>query len=107
MNFKDFCERMRQPHRRELFLVKDVPAREALIIQMFNEAGEAGLCPILRSANGTMIFDQSIAMIRVAHQYIDRELAGTQWHAIHDIELVEKYENADEMRGRLGSYVRL
>lgn len=92
--------------RHDLVLVKDTGMREQVIKELFNEAGERGMCPIIRSSEMVMYFDGSSVTLRIAHSHIDRELRGLVWSGIHGLDILDTHDEGTAMKDYLKAMVR-
>lgn len=104
---KEFFDAAARSTRHDLFIVPTAGAREALVVELFNEAGERGLCPIYRSPNSTMyVGANSRAVLRIAHERLADQHAGMIWSKIHGLDALDAYDNAEEQKLRLRAFVR-
>lgn len=91
---------------RDLIIVPSAASRSAAFIEAANEAAKRNLCVIFRSVDHSAFVGDSLAVFRIAHANLHRELAGTDWSAVHGWEHLDKYDNADEIKGRIGARIR-
>lgn len=107
IDFKEFLDAVAKgEHRRDLFLLPNKELRESAILTLFNVASNRGMCPIIRRTDSTVILDQSLAMVRIAHPYIDRELKSIVWTGLHGLDTLDDFEHADDMKTNLQAMVR-
>lgn len=106
-DFKEFLDAVEAGEpRHDLFLYPNRALRERAVVDLFNEAGKRGLCPIVRSAQKQVIVGTSVAAVRIVHEYIHRELRSVFLTAVNGLEALDKYPDIEPVKNELRALVR-
>lgn len=105
--FKEFLDAVSNGKlRRDLFLVPNKEARHTALVALFNQANERDLCPAVTHTNNRVSINASYATIRIAHEYIHRELKGLIWTGIYGLDALDKYDDIEPVKNALRAQVR-
>lgn len=105
--FKAFCARAANGVPvRALFICPTPPARDVLQLEMINEMDAQNIeNMVLRSSREVRIGD-SVAFLRVAYPYLDREMRGLELHYVHGLEHVRALPDGEDIAAGILSRVR-
>jgi hypothetical protein len=90
---------------RGLFITPKSNVRDILQLEMINEIDARGISDVVLHKGEVRIGD-SVAYLRVAHPYLDREMRGQELHFIHGLEHVEALKDGDQIANELMYRVR-
>lgn len=106
--FKGFCRQAEEGACiRALFITASKFEREAQQLDMLNVANARDLPVLFKEAKRELFIRNSTALLRIAHPYLDRELAGLEFHFIHGLDLLNVFEDGEAIIANLKSRVRL
>jgi len=106
-DFKEFLSAIAAgKNRRDLFLHHTRAEMQTAIAEMCDEANGMGLWPIFQRAHWVVVFGNSFAKMRVAHNHIDETMRGLVWSGVHGLECLDGFERSAEIRRNLLARVR-
>jgi hypothetical protein len=95
--------------RRDLFIFPNRMARELFRLELIESAQERGMYPMVRTGDNTVTFhgNESTAMLRVAHPFLDRELQAYEFHAAYGLDHLGGFERGADIRSGVLARARL
>lgn len=93
--------------QRVLFISPNSPAREVQQLEFINDAATWGVPIEVRRTPREIQIGDSVALLRIAHPYLDREMKGMEFHFIHGLEHLEAFEDGKRIEQELLARVRL
>lgn len=100
----------RGEYRRELFIFRTKADLAVFKLELADTANALNLRPLATTASRHNIeFDgnPSVLLLRVARPYLDREVRGQEFHAIHGLDYFHAIHDGDAIRQLVESRIRL
>lgn len=106
---KDILEAARSGHsvQRILVLFSTKAGREAFKLELANASDEADIPYFVQRATSLVRIGDATVHLRLAHDNIDRELRGLEWHSAHGLGCLEDFPNGLDIAISIQSRVRL
>jgi hypothetical protein len=94
-SFKDFLDRVQsgKPHA-VLYVYKTQAARMAAMFDLQNEACARGLVTTVRRSTYSVLFHNGAAALSVAHNWLDKEVAGLTFDEVHGLDTLDGQSRA-------------
>lgn len=95
--------------RTDLFLVANAAMRDELKLALVNEANARSISAFANSSRQNLIFgdNEDTALLRVAHDRIDKQMAGYRLTAVHGLHILDQFENAERIKSALVASIPL